>query len=146
MDLSAWRPLNLLGTFQFAFFVARTDVFPAEVRQALAAIIALTVWLLPGAESFQVAIITILNYLVGLGNFNHIVAGSTMLFHLVSMRALSWDSYSFFLRSNFAGKYHCRSFRSGGAGSCAGACRPVVKLRGSVLRFFQYVPTGLAVL
>ena len=115
--LSAWRPLNLLGTFQFAFFVARTDVFPAEVRQALAAIgaahagasvgivfvkaifagwiIALLVWLLPGAESFQVAIIIILTYLVGLGNFNHIVAGSTMLFHLVSMRALSWTHISF---------------------------------------------------
>jgi formate-nitrite transporter family protein len=33
--------------------------------------------------------------LVGLGNFNHIVAGSTTLFYLVSMHALSWDSYFF---------------------------------------------------
>ena len=67
---------NLLGTFLFAFFVARVDVFPPEVRQAFAATgmahagvslgivfvrtvfagwsIALMVWLLPRAESSRV--------------------------------------------------------------------------------------------
>jgi formate/nitrite transporter FocA (FNT family) len=106
---------NLLGTFLFAFFVARADLFPPEVREALAAVgaahtgatfemvfvraifagwlIALMVWLLPGAESSRVAIIIILTYLVGLGNFNHIVAGSTTLFCLISTHALSWSSY-----------------------------------------------------
>ena len=95
---------NLLGTFLFAFFVARVDVFPPEVRQAFAATgmahaggslgivfvrtvfagwsIALMVWLLPRAESSRVAIIIIVTYLAGLGNFNHIVADSTTLQYL----------------------------------------------------------------
>lgn len=106
---------NLFGTLLFALFIARVNLFPPEVQHALAEIgaahvgagiatvfvraifagwiIALMVWLLPGAESSRVVIIILLTYLVGLGNFNHIVAGSTTLFYLVAMHSLSWGYY-----------------------------------------------------
>ena len=51
------------------------------------------VWLLPGAESARVGIIIILTYLIGIGGFNHIVAGSTTLFYLIVIKSLSWSSY-----------------------------------------------------
>lgn len=62
-------------------------------------LIALMVWLLPGAESARVAIIIILTYLVGLGGFNHIVAGSTTMFFLIATKSISWGYYlaNFFL-------------------------------------------------
>jgi formate/nitrite transporter FocA (FNT family) len=58
-------------------------------------LIALTVWLLPGAESARVSIIIILTYLIGLGGFNHIIAGSTKQFYLVLSGAESWGNYIF---------------------------------------------------
>jgi len=39
------------------------------------------VWLLPAAESARVSII--ITYLIGLGGFNHVVAGSTKLLLLI---------------------------------------------------------------
>jgi formate-nitrite transporter family protein len=53
------------------------------------------VWLLPGAESARVSIIIILTYVVGLGGFNHIVAGSTTMFFLVINHSLTWVDYFF---------------------------------------------------
>lgn len=55
-------------------------------------LIALVVWLLPGAESARVEIIIIVTYLVGLGGFEHIIAGSTTMLYLVSIKALSWGA------------------------------------------------------
>jgi formate-nitrite transporter family protein len=51
------------------------------------------VWLLPGAESARVSIIIILTYVVGLGAFNHIVAGSTTVFFMVLAHSLPWWTY-----------------------------------------------------
>jgi formate/nitrite transporter FocA (FNT family) len=56
-------------------------------------LIALMVWFLPGAESARVAIIMILTYLVGLGSFDHVVAGSTIMFYLVSTKSISLGAY-----------------------------------------------------
>jgi formate/nitrite transporter FocA (FNT family) len=42
-------------------------------------LIALMVWLLPGAESARVSIIIIITYLIGISGFNHIIAGSTTI-------------------------------------------------------------------
>jgi formate/nitrite transporter FocA (FNT family) len=53
-------------------------------------LIALMVWLLPAAESARVSIIIIITYLIGLGGFNHVVAGSTKLLFLVVSRAETW--------------------------------------------------------
>jgi formate/nitrite transporter FocA (FNT family) len=56
-------------------------------------LIALMVWLLPGAESARVSIIIIITYLITLGGFNHIIAGSTTMFYLVLMKSISWGTY-----------------------------------------------------
>jgi hypothetical protein len=47
-------------------------------------------------ESARVSILIILTYLVGLGAFNHIVAGSSTVFFLVVSPSLTWGEY--FLR------------------------------------------------
>ncbi len=106
---------NLVGTFLFALAIAKTSIFDAHMRQSLLEIgaghlgagfgtvlmraifagwlIALMVWLLPGAESARVSIIIILTYLIGIGGLNHIIAGSTTMFFLVIEKSLSWSGY-----------------------------------------------------
>lgn len=106
---------NLLGAFLFSLCIGRIAIFEPQVQQSLAEIgrahtgasfwivflraifagwlIALMVWLLPGADSARVSIIIILTYLVGLGGLNHIVAGSTTMFFLVVTKSMSWGSY-----------------------------------------------------
>jgi formate/nitrite transporter FocA (FNT family) len=106
---------NFVGTLLFALALGNVAIFPAPVHQAFSAIgmahlgasfgiifmraifagwlIALMVWLLPGAESARVSIIIILTYLVGLGGLNHIIAGSTTMLYLVVTHSISWGSY-----------------------------------------------------
>ena len=106
---------NLLGTFLFALVVARTAMFDPVVHLAMQNIglahsgqpfmqafvravfagwlIALMVWLLPAADASRISIIIILTYLVGLGNLNHVVAGSTTLFYLVVTGVIPFSSY-----------------------------------------------------
>jgi formate-nitrite transporter family protein len=112
---------NLLGTFLFALCVAKIVIFDPHTQESLAAIgvahigasfgvvllraifagwlIALMVWLLPAAETARVSIIIIITYLIGLGGFNHIIAGSTTMFFLVAQGSLSFGAYvvQFFL-------------------------------------------------
>ncbi len=106
---------NIFGTFAFALCVAHLPVFSAPVRHALVDIaqvhagagfgvvmlraifsgwlIALMVWLLPGAEAARMSIIVIITYLVGLARFDHIIAGSTVEFFSVLTNSLSWRAY-----------------------------------------------------
>lgn len=112
---------NLTGTFLFALCLARMRLFDSQTQAALTDIgithfgasfgtvavrgvfagwlIALMVWLLPGAESAKVSIIIIITYLVGLAGFNHIIAGSTTALFVVAVRSVSWGTYfaQFFL-------------------------------------------------
>jgi formate/nitrite transporter FocA (FNT family) len=112
---------NLVGTFLFALCISKIHILDARTQQSLYEIgamhlgasfgivlvraifagwlIALMVWLLPGAESARVAIIIILTYLVGLCGFNHIIAGSTTMFFLIATHSVSWLTYAtqFFL-------------------------------------------------
>ena len=112
---------NLTGTFLFALCLARMSLFDSHTQAALTDIgmahfgasfgnvavravfagwlIALMVWLLPGAESAKVSIIIIITYLVGLAGFNHIIAGSTTALFLVAIKSVSWATYfaQFFL-------------------------------------------------
>ena len=103
---------NLIGAFAFAWVVGHTAVFRPEIRAAFAAIghdalegsfgtvllraifagwlIALMVWLLPGAETSRPMIIIILTFLVGLGGFAHIIAGSAEVFYLLTTGEASW--------------------------------------------------------
>lgn len=112
---------NLVGTFLFALSVGAIGVFDARTQQCLTEIgaihigvgfgivlvrsifagwlIALMVWLLPGAETARVSIIIIVTYLVGISGFDHIIAGSTATFFLVVTKSISLGTYlaQFFL-------------------------------------------------
>lgn len=106
---------NLVGTFLFAFCIATISVLDSHTQAYLAGIgaahigtpfgialmrsifagwlIALMVWLLPAAEASRIWIIILLTYLIGLGGFNHIIAGSTTVFFLVVTHGISWGAY-----------------------------------------------------
>jgi formate/nitrite transporter FocA (FNT family) len=103
---------NLLGALLFAFVIGRTELFKPEVHNAFAAIgakavasefwltvlkavfagwlIALMVWMLPAAESSQVLVIIVMTWLVGVGEFAHIIAGAAEVFYLAVTGALGW--------------------------------------------------------
>jgi formate/nitrite transporter FocA (FNT family) len=103
---------NLLGAMLVALVAARTNAFDPHVREAFAAIghkamehgfattllrgvfagwlIALMVWLLPFAETARVWVIILLTYLVGLGQFSHIIAGAVETFTLAAMGQKPW--------------------------------------------------------
>ncbi len=111
---------NFAGGFVFAILVGHTSLFEPEVRAALSAVgkeavehgfatlllraifagwlIALMVWLLPFAEAGRVFVIIIISYVVGLGEFSHIVAGGLESFYLVVTGELSlWRCVTGFL-------------------------------------------------
>lgn len=103
---------NLAGALAFASVIGHTKVFTPEVRGAFAAIsreamatsagtlllravfagwlLALMVWLLPGAETARPFVIIIVTYLVGLAGFAHIIAGSVEVFYAVTTGVASW--------------------------------------------------------
>src|SRR3954462_2458983 len=103
---------NLVGAFAFAWVAAKTGAFETEVRPTLDVIagestsqtfglnllrgifagwlIALMVWLLPAAESARIWVIIIVTYVIGLGHFPHIVAGSVVAFYTGINGMRSW--------------------------------------------------------
>jgi len=106
---------NLLGTFLLAWSLSRVALFDPQTQASLMAIardhfgasfgmvfvrgifagwlIALMVWMLPAAESAKVSIIIIVTYLIGIGGFNHIVAGSTAVLFLVVSKSITFGMY-----------------------------------------------------
>ena len=106
---------NLVGTLLFALCIAWFPVFDSPIKQSLMDVavshvgssfgsvfvraifagwlIALMVWLLPAAESAKVSIIFAMTYLITLGGFSHIIAGSTTMFYLVLMKSIHWGTY-----------------------------------------------------
>ena len=93
---------NLLGALAIAFVAVHSTIFEEDVRQTFIRLgaghvghgfvttllrgvvagwlLALMVWLMPFAESGRIWVIIIVTYLVGLGEFSHIVAGSVAAF------------------------------------------------------------------
>jgi formate/nitrite transporter FocA (FNT family) len=89
---------NLIGTAIFAALIAHAGIFPPATRAALEQIatqavagafwptmlkailagwlIAMMVWLLPSARSAKLFVILLITYIVGAGEFSHIIAGS----------------------------------------------------------------------
>lgn len=89
---------NLLGTFIFAGLISIPGAFAGEVHNSLVTIsmqaitgefwptvikailagwmIALMVWLLPSALTAKMFVIMLLTYIVGIGRFSHVIAGS----------------------------------------------------------------------
>jgi formate/nitrite transporter FocA (FNT family) len=98
---------NLVGTWIFAALIAHAQIFPSGVSNAFVELsrhtteagfgltflravfagwlIALMVWLLPAAEGSRPLIILIITYIVGLGAFSHIIAGSVECAFLVQV-------------------------------------------------------------
>jgi formate/nitrite transporter FocA (FNT family) len=96
---------NLAGTLLAAIFCATTPVMPPETLEAMRELsrhaidhawfdlmfrgisagflVAAMVWLLPGAEGNQFHVITLMTWLIGVGEFSHIIAGSLEAFLLV---------------------------------------------------------------
>jgi formate/nitrite transporter FocA (FNT family) len=103
---------NLTGALAVALAVAHTGAFDPDIREAFAEIgrkalgpapgttlvrgvfagwlIALMVWLLPFAESGRVWVIILITYVVGLGEFSHIIAGSVEVFTTAALGQASW--------------------------------------------------------
>ena len=89
---------NIVGTFIFAWLVSHPGLFDADVNKALRAVaeeamkdtfvptmvkailagwlIALIVWLMPGAGPSRLLLILIITYVVAAAHFSHIIAGS----------------------------------------------------------------------
>ncbi|HZT88943.1 MAG TPA: formate/nitrite transporter family protein [Stellaceae bacterium] len=96
---------NLVGTLAAAAFCTFTPVIPPELRDAMLALsghvaagtwvtmffggitsgflIATMVWLIPSAEGTQFHVITVVTYLIAIGSFPHVIAGSMDAFMLL---------------------------------------------------------------
>jgi formate/nitrite transporter FocA (FNT family) len=105
---------NLLGTLAFGFAAARTTAFEPHLRETFLRIgdealahgfgttlvrgvfagwlIALMVWLLPFAEAARVWVIILITYVVGLGQFSHIIAGAVEVFTAAAAGRAGWTA------------------------------------------------------
>jgi formate/nitrite transporter FocA (FNT family) len=106
---------NLAGAAIISLVTARTPAFAAEIHVAFSEIghaalshtfattltrgvyagflIAVMIWLLPGAGAARLWIVVLLTYLVGLGAFSHIVAGSAECLYVVFRGESTWSAY-----------------------------------------------------
>lgn len=117
---------NLVGTAIFGLVIARIAIFEPEIQKSIGDIaathwglgfgtivlraifagwlIALMVWMLPGADSSRVAIIIIVTYIIGIGSLSHVIAGSTNVFYLVFSGHISiWGYFTNFLAPTLLG-------------------------------------------
>jgi len=96
---------NLVGAFLFALFCCQAGIFSPEVEAAFSEIaqhmtdlppletfwrgivagwlIAVLVWVLPNAKDTEIFVIVLITYLIALGDFTHVIAGSVEAFWLV---------------------------------------------------------------
>ena len=108
---------NMAGTWAVGSFFAHTNVFEPRVLGAFVEIayqtvegglqdtfargvfagwlIALMMWLLPAAKGSRAHIIVIMTYVLALGQFSHIVAGSVDCAFLVQMGKATFSYYVF---------------------------------------------------
>ena len=106
---------NLVGAFLIALLLGKTDALEPAIQQTMGQLglesmnhgfgtlvlrgifagwlIALMVWLLPFAETARVWVIIIITYIVSLGGFSHIIAGSVDGFYLVVTGAKTVGEY-----------------------------------------------------
>ena len=103
---------NMIGAHIFAWVVACTPMFKPDIQHSMldlatkamqvsfgAAVlrgifagwlIALVVWMLAAVDTGRIAIIAILTYVVGLGDFTHIIAGAVEVLFLPMAGVTSW--------------------------------------------------------
>jgi formate/nitrite transporter FocA (FNT family) len=106
---------NIAGTMIFAFLISHGSLFQAPVDQALKDVaiealndsfwpmmvkaifagwlIALMVWLIPGAGQSRLLLILIITYIVAIGRFSHIIAGSVEAAYNVFTGAIPLTAY-----------------------------------------------------
>ena len=106
---------NIVGTFIFAWLISHDVLFDQEINKALKAIaeeaikdtfwpmaikavlagwlIALMVWLIPGAGQSRLLLIMVLTYVVAIAHFSHIIAGSVEAAYNVFTGAISFGDY-----------------------------------------------------
>ncbi len=117
---------NLLGAFIFAIAIAHMGMLPADVAAQVTVIsqhmmensatemfvkgiaagwlIAALVWMLPSAEHAEFFLIGLMTYLIALGGFTHVIAGSVEAFYLwVNQGATTFDVFLKFLLPTLAG-------------------------------------------
>ena len=116
---------NLVGTLVAAMLCSWTPALAPKVLQAMIEVshrllelswidmffrgitsgflIAAMVWLMPGAEGTQFHVIALITYLVGLGGFSHIVAGSVEAFILLmnGYAGVGWVLFDFVVPTLF---------------------------------------------
>lgn len=108
---------NILGTFIFAWAISSISIFEPETYEQFNKIaanvisggfgvtffraifagwlIALIIWLLPFAEQARIWVIIIITYLIGLGHFSHIIAGSVETLYGVLVQQISIFEFAF---------------------------------------------------
>ena len=116
---------NVAGALIFAFTISHTELFEPNVREAFTEIgrealkgwwaltflrgvfaawlIAMMVWMLPASESARFFVVVAMTYLVALGGFAHVVAGSVEVFYAVLSGAASWGDYFRWMLPTLAG-------------------------------------------
>ena len=121
---------NLVGCFVFAAFLAYSGAFSDQTQAAITEIgrhlmansptemfvkgimagwlIAALVWMLPSSEGTEIFIITLITYIIALGDFTHIIAGSVEAIYMCLIGEVSiWQAVGGFfvptLLGNVAG-------------------------------------------
>jgi formate/nitrite transporter FocA (FNT family) len=116
---------NLVGALLFALVLARTELFEPHVREtfleigreALASwwgltflkgvfagwLIAMMVWMLPASESARFFVVVVMTYVVALGKFAHIIAGSVDTLYLVWAGEAGFGDYLGWMLPTLAG-------------------------------------------
>lgn len=117
---------NLVGAAIFAYVIAHASIFPNSVSAAFRELaietvapsfwtvvvralfagwlIALMVWLLPVADTQKLWVIIITTYMVGVGSFSHIIAGSVESLYGVAAGSITVANYfTGFLLPTFIG-------------------------------------------
>jgi formate/nitrite transporter FocA (FNT family) len=112
---------NLVGCLLFSAFLAYSDALTPEISKAVREIgehlmantpgqmfvkgivagwlIAALVWMLPSAEGTEIFVITLITYLIALGGFTHVVAGSAEALYmwLAGQESFARVVFGFFL-------------------------------------------------
>ncbi len=103
---------NIIGCLIFAITLVYTPILSTDIHQAIieigkhmmanttlemfvkgiaaAWLIAALVWMLPSAKGSEFILIVLVTYLIALGDFTHVIAGSTEAFYLLLIGVSDW--------------------------------------------------------
>lgn len=94
-DSSVLRPEFHAAMAQIGFAAGDVTFWQAVIRGIFAGwLIALVVWMMAASETGRIWIIVLLTYVVGLGAFTHVIAGSVEVLYSVMTGAKTWTAYA----------------------------------------------------